>query len=70
MKWTQRASRPPLVGSRAPITMRAALGVVLLMAVLTPPALAALGGDALCVDADVARMKGQARSSAVAGYTL
>jgi hypothetical protein len=50
--------------------MRAALGVVLLMAVLTPPALAALGGDALCVDADVARMKGQARSSAVAGYTL
>jgi hypothetical protein len=50
--------------------MRAALGVVLLMAVLTPPALAALGGDALSVDADVARMKGQARSSAVAGYTL
>ena len=50
--------------------MRAAFGVVLSMAILTPPALAALGGEALSVDADVARMKGQARSSAVAGYTV
>ena len=50
--------------------MRAAFGVVLSMAILTPPALAALGGEALSVDADVARMKGQARCSAVAGYTV
>jgi hypothetical protein len=69
MKWIPRASRPPLVMNRMSITMRAALSVILLTAVLTPPALAALGGDALSVDADVASMKGQARSSAAAGYT-
>ena len=49
--------------------MRAALGVVLLTAVLTHPALAGLGGDALSIDADAQRMKGQTRSSAVAGCT-
>jgi Protein of unknown function (DUF2844) len=50
--------------------MRAALGVVLLTAALTPPALAALGGDALSVDTDVARMKGEARSDVLVGYTV
>jgi Protein of unknown function (DUF2844) len=55
--------------NRTSITMRAALSIILLTAVLTPPALAALGGDALGVDADSARMKGQARLSTAAGYT-
>ena len=34
------------------------------------PAFAGLGGDAASVDADVAKMKGQARATPVAGYTM
>lgn len=47
-----------------------ALGAALLAATVTLPAFAALGGDASSVDADVAKMKGQARVTAVAGYTV
>jgi hypothetical protein len=36
----------------------------------TLPAFAALGGDATSVDTDVARMKGQAHATPVAGYTV
>jgi len=34
------------------------------------PAFAGLGGDAASVDADIAKMKGQARATPVAGYTM
>jgi hypothetical protein len=37
---------------------------------VTWPAFAGLGGDAASVDADVAKMKGQARATPVAGYTM
>jgi len=37
---------------------------------VTLPAFAALGGDAASVDADVAKMRGQARATAVSGYTV
>jgi len=47
-----------------------ALGAVLLAGSVTLPAFAALGGDAASVDTDAAKMKGQARASAVAGYTV
>jgi hypothetical protein len=47
-----------------------ALGTVLLAGSVTLPAFAALGGDAASVDADAAKMKGQARATAVAGYTV
>jgi len=39
-------------------------------ATVTLPVFAALGGDATSVDADVAKMKGEARATAVAGYTV
>ena len=42
-----------------------ALGAALLAGAVLP-AFAALGGDAASVDADVAKMKGQARATAVA----
>ena len=45
----------------------AALGAVLLAGSVTLPAFAALGGDAASVDTDAAKMKGQARATAVAG---
>lgn len=48
----------------------AALAAVLLAGSATFPAFAALGGDAASVDADAAKMKGQARATAVAGYTV
>ena len=48
----------------------AALGAVLLAGSVTLPAFAALGGDAASVDTDAAKMKGQARATAVAGYTV
>ena len=47
-----------------------ALGAALLASLVILPAFAALGGDATSVDADVAKMKGQARATAVAGYTV
>ncbi len=47
-----------------------ALGAVLLAGSVTLPAFAALGGDAASVDADAAKMKGQARAMSVAGYTV
>jgi len=47
-----------------------ALGAVLLAGAVTHPAFAALGGDAASVDTDAAKMKGQARATAVAGYTV
>ncbi|HEY6925119.1 MAG TPA: DUF2844 domain-containing protein [Steroidobacteraceae bacterium] len=47
-----------------------AVAATLLAGSVTLPAFAALGGDAASVDTDVARMKGQARATAVAGYTV
>jgi hypothetical protein len=46
------------------------LGAALLVGSVTLPSFAALGGDAASVDADIARMKGQARATAVDGYTV
>ena len=49
------------------------LGIVLATVVagsVTLPAVAGLGGDAASVDADVAKMKGQARATPVSGYTM
>jgi Protein of unknown function (DUF2844) len=49
------------------------LGIVLATVVagsVTLPAVAGLGGDAASVDADVAKMKGQARATPAAGYTM
>ena len=48
------------------LALWAALGAVS----VTLPAFAALGGDATSVDADVARMKGQAHATPVVGYTV
>ena len=50
-----------------------ALGIALATVVagsVTLPAVAGLGGDAASVDADVVKMKGQARATPVAGYTM
>ena len=47
-----------------------ALGAVLLAGSVTLPAFAALGGDAASIDTDAAKMKGQARATAVGGYTV
>jgi Protein of unknown function (DUF2844) len=47
-----------------------AFGAVLLAGSVTLPAFAALGGDAASVETDAAKMKGQARATAVAGYTV
>jgi hypothetical protein len=47
-----------------------ALGAALVAGSVTLPAFAALGGDAASVDADVAKMKGQALATAVSGYTV
>ena len=49
------------------------LGIALATVVagsVTLPAFAGLGGDAASVDADVAKMKGQARATPIAGYTM
>jgi hypothetical protein len=49
------------------------LGIALATVVagsVTLPAVAGLGGDAASVDADVVKMKGQARATPVAGYTM
>jgi hypothetical protein len=53
--------------------LRKVLGTAVGVAVLgtaTLPTFAALGGDATSVTTDVARMKGQARATAAAGYTV
>jgi len=50
--------------------LKMALGAALVAGSVTLPAFAALGGDAASVDADAAKMKGQARATAVAGYTV
>ncbi|MGH8207985.1 MAG: DUF2844 domain-containing protein [Steroidobacteraceae bacterium] len=47
-----------------------ALEAALLAGFVALPALAALGGDAASVDADTAKMKGQARATAAGGYTV
>jgi hypothetical protein len=49
--------------------LRTALGVAVLGGAVLP-AFAALGGDATSVANDVAKMKGQARATAAAGYTV
>jgi hypothetical protein len=49
------------------------LGIALATVVagsVTLPAFAGLGGDAASVDADVVKMKGQARATPIAGYTM
>ncbi|HVW67450.1 MAG TPA: DUF2844 domain-containing protein [Steroidobacteraceae bacterium] len=51
-------------------TLGLALGAALLTGSVTVPVYAALGGDATSVDADVQKMKGQARAQAVSGYTV
>jgi hypothetical protein len=47
-----------------------ALGGLLLAGSVSPPAFAALGGDAASVDTDAAKMKGQARATPAGGYTV
>jgi hypothetical protein len=54
--------------TRAGKALGMALAAALAGSVL--PAFAGLGGDAASVDADVAKMKGQARATPVAGYTM
>jgi len=56
--------------SRARKMLGLALGTALLAGSVTPPAFAALGGDAASVDADVVKMKGQSRATPVSGYTV
>lgn len=60
MKQTSRAGKVPGL----------ALAMAALAGSVTLPAFAALGGDAASVDADVVKMKGQARATPVAGYTV
>jgi hypothetical protein len=60
MKQTSRARKMPGL----------ALGMALLADAVTLPAFAALGGDAASVDADVVKMKAQARATPVAGYSV
>ncbi len=60
MKQIRRASTP----------LGIALGAAFLAGSVTLPAFAALGGDAASVDADIAKMKGQARVAPGGGYTV
>jgi|KBSMisStaDraftv2_1062788.scaffolds.fasta_scaffold172877_2 hypothetical protein len=55
---------------RAGAVLGTTLATVLLAGSVTPPAFAALGGDAASVETDAAKMKGQSRATAVAGYTV
>ena len=55
---------------RARKALGMALAAALIAGSVTLPAFAALGGDATSVDTDVAKMKGQARATPVAGYTV
>ena len=54
--------------SRTGKVLGIALATVVAGSVL--PAFAGLGGDAASVEADIAKMKGQARATPVAGYTM
>ncbi len=56
--------------SRIAATLGTAIGAVFLAGFVSLPAHAALGGDAASVDTDVAKMKGQKRATAAAGYTV
>ncbi len=56
--------------SRAGKVLGMTLSAALVAGFVTLPAFAALGGDAASVDADVAKMRGQARATPVAGYTV
>jgi hypothetical protein len=47
-----------------------ALGAAIVGGAVTLPAFAALGGDATSVEADAAKMKGQARATTAGGYTV
>jgi hypothetical protein len=62
MKYSNRAAKAP------GMVLGAALG--LLAGFVTLPAFAGLGGDASSVDTDAAKMKGEARATAVGGYTV
>lgn len=55
---------------RAHRVFATALGAAFLAGSVTLPAFAALGGDAASVDADVAKMKAQARAIPAGGYTV
>ena len=55
---------------RSGATLGIAVGAALLAGAVTLPAFATLGADAASVDSDVAKMKGQARATAAAGYTV
>jgi hypothetical protein len=55
---------------RAHRALGMALGAALVAGSVALPAFAALGGDAASVDADIAKMKAQARATAVSGYTV
>jgi hypothetical protein len=55
---------------RAHKALGMALGAALVAGSVALPAFAALGGDATSVDADVAKMKAQARATPVNGYTV
>jgi hypothetical protein len=55
---------------RARTVLGTALGAALLASSVTLPTFAALGGDATSADTDAAKMKGQSRATAVAGYTV
>jgi hypothetical protein len=61
---------PMKQSSRVTRVLGTALGAALLAASVSLPALAALGGDAASVDADVAKMKAQARATPTNGYTI
>lgn len=47
-----------------------ALGAIAMTAAMISPTFAALGGDAASIEADIAKMKGQARPTAAGGYTV
>lgn len=68
---SRSAGREPRTTARhVRAALRTAFGVALLASSFALPAFAALGGDATSIDADAAKMKGQARATAVAGYTV
>jgi Protein of unknown function (DUF2844) len=56
--------------SRAGKVLSTLLGAALLAGPIALPAFAALGGDASSVEADTAKMKGQARATPAGGYTV
>ena len=56
--------------SRAQGALGTALSVAFLIGLVSVPAFAGLGGAASSVADDTVKMKGQARSTAVAGYTV